>query len=640
MVFKTKSIVGAYLVFFLLCSPVFANTPTLGTITPSSGSSHVDIAQAFTTTYADSSGWQHLWTVNFLVNTQVSGANCFSGLYNQNSNQLFLRDDSGTAWLGGYAPGSANIIENSYAKLDCSQTTVSGNGTTLTVNWRVTFKAQFTGAKNTYLLATDDANANSGVVQKGTWTIKPAPTVGTITPSSGTGQVGIPQTFTGTYSDSDGWQTLLYVNLLVNTTAYSGANCFSSYYDRSLNQLFMRDDSGTVWLGGYAPGSANVIENSYASLDCSQTTVSGNGTTMTVNWRVTFKSPFTGTKNTYLRATEVSGSTSGTIQKGTWAIPNNAPTVGTVTPSAGAAHVTIPLTFTSTHSDPDGWQNIWYVNFLVNTQVSGANCLSAIYERTTNLLFIRDDSGAVWLGGYTPGSANVIENSYVSLDCSQTTVSNNGTTITVNWRVTFKSPLAGSKNIYLGTTDIPNTSSGLIQKGTVTVNILPTVDTVVPSSGTGQVDVLQTFTATYSDADGWQDLLYTNFLVNTLVSGANCLSVYYDQNSDQLFMRNDSGTAWLGGYAPGSANVIENSYAKIDCSQTTASGNGTTMTVNWRVTFKSPFTGSKNTYLGATDDTGYYTGAFQKGTWTIQADTTPPQVAITEPLDGAVFTDP
>jgi len=199
MVLKTRSIVGAYLVLFLFCSSVFANTPTLGTITSSTGNSHVDIAQAFTTTYADSSSWQHLWTVNFLVNTQVSGASCFSGLYNQNSNQLFLRDDSGTAWLGGYAPGSANIIENSYAKLDCSLTTVSGNGTTLTVNWRVTFKAPFTGAKNTYLLATDDANANSGVVQKGTWTIKPAPTVCTITPSSCAGQVGIPQTFTGTY---------------------------------------------------------------------------------------------------------------------------------------------------------------------------------------------------------------------------------------------------------------------------------------------------------------------------------------------------------------------------------------------------------------------------------------------------------
>ena len=99
-----------------------------------------------------------------LINTSASGLNFFYGYYNQNSNKLYLRDDANTAWLGGFSPASANIIENSYTKLDCSQTTVSGSGTTLTVKWRITFKSTFIGvqAKNLYLYLRDDSNLYQG----------------------------------------------------------------------------------------------------------------------------------------------------------------------------------------------------------------------------------------------------------------------------------------------------------------------------------------------------------------------------------------------------------------------------------------------------------------------------------------------
>ncbi len=82
-----------------------------------------------------------------------------------------MRNDVNTAWLGGYCPGSSSIIENSYAKLDCSKTTVSGSGNILTVKWMVTFKAASVGAKKTYLLVKDNANVSSGWVQKGIWNI-------------------------------------------------------------------------------------------------------------------------------------------------------------------------------------------------------------------------------------------------------------------------------------------------------------------------------------------------------------------------------------------------------------------------------------------------------------------------------------
>jgi hypothetical protein len=304
--------------FFLITSPVFAanSPPQLGTITPSSGTSNPNQTVSFTTTYIDPDGWKNIRFVYLLVNTAASGTNCFYGYYNQNTNKLYLRNDANTAWLGGFAPGSANTIENSYAKLNCATTTASGSGTTLTVTWSVTFKSPFTGAKNTYLYVKDDAGASVGLTKKGTWTItNNPPLTGTITPSSGTSCIDQAVNFTTTYTDADTWLNIQCVYFRVNKTS-SNANCFYGYYNQNTNKLYLRNDANTAWLGGFAPGSANTIENSYAKLNCATTTASGSGTTLTVTWSVTFKSPFTGAKNAYLYIKDDANAYQGWVKKG------------------------------------------------------------------------------------------------------------------------------------------------------------------------------------------------------------------------------------------------------------------------------------------------------------------------------------
>jgi len=87
--------------------------------------------------------------------------------------------------LCGFSPASANIIENSYCKLDCSQTTASGSGTTLTIKWKITFKNTFLGLKNTYLYVRDDTNLSAGWTNKGTWKIYLNQQITNILPSQG-----------------------------------------------------------------------------------------------------------------------------------------------------------------------------------------------------------------------------------------------------------------------------------------------------------------------------------------------------------------------------------------------------------------------------------------------------------------------
>lgn len=145
----------------------------------------------------------------------------------------------------------------------------------------------------------------------------------------------------------------------------------------------------------------------------------------------------------------------------------------------------------------------------------------------------------------------------------------------------------------------------------------PTVGTISPSSGTANQNQTVLFTATYLDLDGWQNIQYADIIINTSTSVSNCLYAYYDQNTNKIYLRNDANTAWLGGFAPGSNNIIENSYAKINCLSCLATGSGTILTVKWQVTFKDKFAGAKNTYLYVKDDAGAYTAWTKKGTFCI-----------------------
>lgn len=171
--------------FFLARAHAANARPSVVSVSPSSGTSLPEQPVSFTSIYSDRNGWQDIQEALFLINTSTSGVGCFYGYYNQNTQLLYLRNDDDTAWLGGYAPGSNNTIENSFAKLDCSQTAVSGSGTTISVSWKVTFKSVFLGNKYLYLNVKDDSGAVSNWSKKGSWRINARPQAGSVNPASG-----------------------------------------------------------------------------------------------------------------------------------------------------------------------------------------------------------------------------------------------------------------------------------------------------------------------------------------------------------------------------------------------------------------------------------------------------------------------
>ena len=75
--------------------------------------------------------------------------------------------------------------------------------------------------------------------------------------------------------------------------------------------------------------------------------------------------------------------------------------------------------------------------FLDRTPPIASGGLAAAYYQPANLLLLLG-------GGYCrPGQAKTLSTSYVSLDCANTSVSGEGDTMTINWRVLPKQCLEG-----------------------------------------------------------------------------------------------------------------------------------------------------------------------------------------------------
>jgi hypothetical protein len=120
-------------------------------------------------------------------------------------------------------------------------------------------------------------------------------------------------------------------------------------------------------------------------------------------------------------------------------------------------------------SDPDGYGNVRYINYLMNTSISAANGVYITYDRLLNQLWLRDDAGTTNLGGYSPGTANTIENSQVVVDVAGCSAGPSGGNLALNLKLTFKAGFVGSKNQYMKVIDYLNLVDGWKQKGTWTI---------------------------------------------------------------------------------------------------------------------------------------------------------------------------
>jgi hypothetical protein len=158
------------------------------------------------------------------------------------------------------------------------------------------------------------------------------------------------------------------------------------------------------------------------------------------------------------------------------------------------------------------------------------------------------------------------------------------------------------------------------------VNLAPAVGAVIPAAGSGSAGVQTAFITSWREEpigpaplqDYWEELKQCYFHVGASPALPGNVTLMYNVQKNKLWMLNDSGTAWTGGCEPGSANILENGQAQVDCALTGVHGYGQRLMVAWAITFKPGFTGTKKTYLKCTDRLGAKSQGQRIGSWTIE----------------------
>ncbi|BCW99710.1 MAG: hypothetical protein KatS3mg024_2537 [Armatimonadota bacterium] len=636
---------------FLVCGRVLGGSPPVAvSLSPSGTTLAVNASAVVTSIYSDADGAENLSAVYLLLNSTTSGANGIYVAYNRQNNKLYLRNDADTAWLGGFAPGQATIVENSRARLRCQNTSVSLSGNTLTINWNIEPKSPVAGSTlKAYLRGLDISGLHSGWVQKGSLTFGNAPVAGTITPASGNPVPGSKATVSCNYNDPDGVDNLAAVYFLINASA-SGANGILLAYNRQTNKLYLRNDADTGWLGGVSPGSPGTISNSRARLYCQETTVSSSSQGLTVNWRIEPLATMGGRLcKGYLRALDVSGLGIPWTEKATYSF-KSFPVAQSITPGSANLVPGLKQSVACVYSDPDGLDDLSAVYFLINASASGANGILLAYNRQTNKLYLRNDADTGWLGGVSPGSPGTISNSRARLYCQETTVSSSSQGLTVNWRIEPLATMGGRLcKGYLRALDVSGLGIPWTEKATYSFKSFPVAQSITPGSANLVPGLKQSVACVYSDPDGLDDLSAVYFLINASASGANGIMLAYNRQANKLYLRNDADTGWLGGVSPGSPGTISNSRARLYCQETTVSSSSQGLTVNWRIEPLATMGGrSCKGYLRALDVSGLGIPWTEKATLTISRrpsndDFSPnsAEVAVGSPtLLTARFSDP
>jgi hypothetical protein len=137
---------------------------------------------------------------------------------------------------------------------------------------------------------------------------------------------------------------------------------------------------------------------------------------------------------------------------------------------------------------------------------------------------------------------------------------------------------------------------------------------VSPSSGSGTA---QSFSFVYSDQSGFADISYVDILFQTQISAQNACYTIYVPSSNTIALMSDAGNSYAGAATLGTAGTLSNSQCTLDTGASSASGSGTSLTLNAALTFKPAFNGTKNIYTVSGNGSNVSSGWQAKGSWIV-----------------------
>lgn len=324
----------------------------------------------------------------------------------------------------------------------------------------VTVQSSFTGSVGlSYTVAPNPGSARSGTItvagQPFTITQSLAPpsaSVASVVPAAGSASA---HTFTFTFSDTNGWQALKVLNVLINDSL-SGINaCYVAFVPTSANggTLYLVDnygDAGGPYQALTVPGG-DMVFNSQCLISAAGSSVTTSGNNLTLKLAINALA-FAGNRVIYVAARDASANTDWQAL-GTWSVPgmsNPGPYVATVNPTHSGPPVP---TYTFTFNDPNGWQAIKVANVLINKAITGVKACYTAYVPAgpnTGTIFLVDDAGnsaGPYQGVMIPGNGTA-QNNQCLISAAGSSASASGNTLNLTMAITFKPGLSGNQVIY------------------------------------------------------------------------------------------------------------------------------------------------------------------------------------------------
>jgi len=267
--------------------------------------------------------------------------------------------------------------------------------------------------------------------------------------------------------------------------------------------------------------------------------------------------------------------------------------------------------FTFTFSDSAGFQSLTVVDVLINNALDGRQaCYVAFVPSGANSgsVYLVDnggDAGGPYSGMTLPGSQTV-SNGQCTITGTGSSVSSSGNSVTLTLAITFASGFAGNKLFYLSAQDASG-NSGWQVLGTWNVPGAqaagPSVSGMSPArSNTSS----QTYTFTFTDTIGWQDIAVANVLINSAIDGRHGCYLAFLPASSSLLLVDDAGDAagpYSGMVLPG-VGSNGNSQCTVAGAGSTVSGSGNTLTLALAITFSQSFAGNQVFFLAARNGVG------------------------------------
>jgi len=265
-------------------------------------------------------------------------------------------------------------------------------------------------------------------------------------------------TFQFSFSDTNGWQSLQVLNVLINNVLDGRHACYVAFIPSAGGNggtLDLVDDAGDAG-GPYSttllPGTGTV-QNSQCSISASNSSVTTSGSSMTLTLAVAFLPAFSGNKVLYMAARDAS-SNSGWVIGGVWNVPGATPTGPSVLGVSPPVSANTAQSYTFTFADSFGWSDISVVDILVNNAINGASACYIAYVPinasmgTVDLVDDRGDAGGPYANMMIPGT-RVVSNSQCSVSASGSSVTATGTTLTLTLAITFSGTFTPGDIFYL-----------------------------------------------------------------------------------------------------------------------------------------------------------------------------------------------